>query len=114
MLQNASDYFNFERVVYANICLKQFLTSIKYLEVYRTINREPESDLLNNVISFMKNNLHKNIRISEIAAGFNCSNSNIYKIFKTNLDNAPLDFFIQLKMERACRYLTKTNLTQLV
>jgi len=110
MLQNASDYFNFERVIYANICLKQFLTSIKYLDVYRTINREPESDLLNNVISFMKNNLHKNIRISEIAAGFNCSNSNIYKIFKTNLDNAPLDFFIQLKMERACRYLTKTNL----
>ena len=110
MLQNASDYFNFERVVYANICLKQFLTSIKYLDVYRAINREPENDLLKNVISFMKNNLHKNIRISEIATRFNCSDSNIYKLFKTNLDNAPLDFFIHLKMERACKYLTQTNL----
>ncbi|MCF6357377.1 MAG: helix-turn-helix transcriptional regulator [Draconibacterium sp.] len=58
----------------------------------------------------MKNNLHKNIRISEIAARFNCSNSNIYKLFKTNLDNAPLDFFIHLKMERACRLLTRTSL----
>ncbi len=110
MLQNASDYFNFERVVYANICLKQFLTSIKYLNVYRAINREPESDLLKNVISFMKNNLHKNIRISEIAERFSCSNSNIYKIFKTNLDSSPLDFFIHLKMERARKYLMQTNL----
>ncbi len=110
MLQNVAGFFSFEKVVYANVCLKQFLTSIKYIDVYRAINREPENDLLKKIISFMKNNLHRNIRIDELAAECNCSSSNIYKLFKTNLDNAPLDFFIHLKMERACRYLTITNL----
>ena len=109
MLQNISDYFVFEKVVYANICLKQFLTSIKYLDVYRSINKETGSGLLEKVISFMKNNLKRNIRIDDIAERFNCSTSNIYKLFKTNLDSAPLDFFIHLKMEKACRILTHTN-----
>ncbi len=110
MLQNVEDYFVFEKVVYANICLKQFLTSVKYIDIYRAINKEPENDLLKKVISFMKNNLHKNIRIDEFAQKCDCSTSNIYKLFKINLDSAPLDFFIHLKMERACKYLTQTNL----
>ena len=110
MLQNVEDYYIFEKVVYANICLKQFLTSVKYLDVYRAVNKEPENDLLTKVISFMKNNLHKNIRIDEFAKKCNCSTSNIYKLFKNSLDNAPLDFFIHLKMEKACKYLTQTNL----
>ncbi|MEN8116455.1 MAG: AraC family transcriptional regulator [Bacteroidota bacterium] len=110
MLQNVEDYFKPEKVIYANICLKQFLTSVKYLDVYRSVKREGDNDLLKKVISFMKNNLHKNIRISELAEILNCSTSNIYKLFKQNLDSAPQDFFIHLKMERAQKYLIQTNL----
>lgn len=110
MLQNFGDYFKFEKVIYANICLKQFLTSVKYLDVYRSVNKEPENDLLKKVISYMKNNLHKNTRISQLAETYNCSASNIYKLFKMNLDSSPQDFFIHLKMERARKYLIQTNL----
>lgn len=110
MLQNINDYFVFEKVVYANICLKHFLTSIKYLDVYRSIKKETGNDLLENVISFMKNNINKNLKIDTIAEKFNCSSSNIYKLFKKNLHSTPLDFFIHLKMERACRLLTNTNM----
>ena len=110
MLQNTEDHFRLDKVIYANICLKQFLTSIKHLNIYRSAKKEPENNLLRKVISFMKNNLHKNIRISELAEAFNCSSSNIYKLFKQNLDSAPQDFFIHLKMERAQKYLTQTSL----
>lgn len=110
MLQNVEDSFQLEKVVYANICLKQFLSSVKYLSVYRAVKKEGENDLLQKVIAFMKNNLHKNIRISDFADTCNCSASNIYKIFKANLDSAPQDFFIHLKMERAQKYLSQSNL----
>ncbi len=110
MIQNIEDYFTFEKVVYANICLKQFLTSVKYLDVYRLVKKEWGNDFLNKVISFMKNNLHRNIQIDKLAARNNCSTSNIYKIFKTNLDSSPLEIFIHLKMERARKYLIQTNL----
>uniref|UniRef100_UPI0032181006 AraC family transcriptional regulator n=1 Tax=uncultured Draconibacterium sp. TaxID=1573823 RepID=UPI0032181006 len=110
MLQNAEDYFDAGKVVYANICLKQFLTSVKHLSAYRSIKKGLEDDLLKRVITFMKNNLHKSIRISELAESCNCSSSNIYKLFKQNLDSAPQDFFIHLKIERARKYLSQTNL----
>lgn len=110
MLQNVEDHFKLEKVIYANICLKQFLTSIKHLHIYRLARKEPENDLFKKVITYMKNNLHKNIRISDLAEICNCSNSNIYKLFKQNLDSAPKDFFIHLKMERARKYLIQTNL----
>ncbi|MCY1723460.1 AraC family transcriptional regulator [Prolixibacteraceae bacterium Z1-6] len=110
MMQNAEDFFNVEKVVYANICLKQFLTSVKHLNVYRAVKKGSENDLLKKVISFMKNNLHKNIRISDLAETCNCSSSNIYKLFRQNLNSAPQDFFIHLKIERARKYLSQTNL----
>ena len=98
MLQNVEDHFKLEKVVYANICLKQFLTSVKHLNIYRSSRKEQENDLVKKVISFMKNNLHKNIRISDLAGTCNCSSSNIYKLFKQNLDSSPQDFFIHLKI----------------
>lgn len=110
MLQNMIDSFPFEKVVYANICLKQFLSSVKYLNVYRSVKKEGENDLLKKIIFFMKSNLSKNIRVSELASIGNCSTSNIYKLFKHNLGSAPQDFFIHLKMERAQKYLTQSNL----
>lgn len=110
MLQNVEDYFQPEKVVYANICLKQFLSSVKYLNVYRSVKKEGENDLLQKVIAFMKNNLHQNIRIADLAETCNCSASNIYKIFKANLESSPQDFFIHLKMERARKYLVQSNL----
>ena len=110
MLQNVEDHFMFEKVVYANICLKQFLTSVKHLNVYRSARKEPENYLVKKVIVYMKNNLHKNLRISALAETCNCSSSNIYKLFKQNLGSSPQDFFIHLKMEKACKYLTHTGL----
>lgn len=110
MLQNAENYFIHERVVYANICLKHFLFSIKYLDIYRSARIEDENDLLKRMISFMKRNLHRNIMVSELAGICGCSTSNIYKLFKQNLGSSPRDFFIALKMERARKYLTQTNM----
>ena len=110
MLQNTEAYFKLEKVIYANICLKQFLSSVKYLHVYRSVKKESENDLLKQLVGFMKNNLHKNIRITDLADTCNCSSSNIYKLFKHNLNSSPRDFFIHLKMERARKYLTQSNL----
>jgi len=110
MLQNTEDHFKLEKIVYANICLKQFLTSVKHLNIYRSVKKEPENDMVKEVIVYMKNNLHKNLRISDLAKACNCSSSNVYKQFKQNLGSSPQDFFIHLKMERACKYLTQTSL----
>jgi AraC-like DNA-binding protein len=110
MLQNLETYYTPEKVIYANICLKQFLSSIKYLGVYRSVKKENESDNLKQVNSFMKNNVHTSISVAEFAESYGCSSSNLYKLFKQNTGSSPQDFFIHLKMERARKYLLQSNL----
>lgn len=110
MLRNMEDCFSTEKVIYANIVLKYFLSSVKYLGVYRLAKTQTENDLLKQAISYMKNNLGKNIRISDLAELCQCSTSNIYKIFKQNMNSSPQDFFIHLKMEKARKYLLQTNM----
>lgn len=110
ILQNTEDYFRFEKVVYANICLKLFLSSISYLDVYRSVKHHSKSDTLEKVIAYMKNNVDKNIRVADLAELCHCSSSNLYKLFKRNLNSSPTDFFIHLKMERARRYLLKSDM----
>jgi AraC-like DNA-binding protein len=110
MLQNLEDYYAQAKVVYANICLKLFLSSVNYLDVYRSAKKDMENDLVKQVISYMKKNLHRNMRVTELAETCDCSASNLYKLFKANLGNSPQDFFIHLKMERARKLLSQSSL----
>ena len=110
MLQNIEDCFHPEKAIYANICLTQFLSSVKHLSVYRSVKKDIENDVLQKVMAYMKNILDKNLRMVDFAEACNCSVSKIYKSFKANIDSSPQDFFIHLKTERARKYLTQTNL----
>lgn len=110
ILQHVEQFFVPDRVAYANISLKQFLTTVKYLGLYRSVKSDTENDLLNKVIYFMKCNLHKSFRIGELATIFECSSSNLYRLFKHHIGTPPQDFFIHLKMERARKYLIQSRL----
>jgi len=110
MLQNLKDCFVPDKVVYANICLKQFLSSIKYLEVYRSVKKDNEHDVINEVISYMRAHLNVTISAVELAQHSNYSYANLYRLFKKNIGSSPHDYFIHLKMERAIKYLLTTNL----
>ncbi len=106
MLQNVEDHFNIDRVIYANICLKHFLSSIKYLPVYRAVSKEPENEIVDKLISFMKNNLDKSFTMDDFSQKCDCSSSSLFKIFKRKMNSSPIDYFIHLKMQKACRYLS--------
>lgn len=110
MLQNSEDHFNFEKVIYANICLKHFLASVKFLPVYRSIKKNISNNKLEKAINFMKTNIDGRLSLSEIAMACNCSESNISKLFKQTLGTAPIDYFIHLKMQKASKLLLNSKL----
>ncbi len=110
MLQNIEDHFNTDRVIYANICLKHFLSSIKYLPVYRAIDKEPENDVIDKLIAYMSNNVEKNISMDEFAAKCGFSTSTLFKLFKRKMNSSPMDFFIHLKMQYACKSLIVSSM----
>lgn len=109
MLSNMEQLSNFENVVYANICLKYFLSSIRQIETYRFSGVSDKQNYLSIAISFMNNNLKKRISLEDLSEACQCSKSNLHKVFTKSMHCAPMDYYIQLKMQRACRYLAHSD-----
>ncbi|WP_347840734.1 AraC family transcriptional regulator [uncultured Draconibacterium sp.] len=109
MLQNLEQYNNFENVLYANTCLKYYLTSIRQIENFRFTGDKPAGDYFSKALSFMNNNTNKRITLSELGEICGCSSANLYKVFMKKLKCSPMDYFLQMKIQKACRYLVNSE-----
>lgn len=109
MLSNLEAHSNFDNVIYANVNLKYFLTSIRQIDRYRLTGDCETKSYMSIAVSFMNNNLKKRITLDNLSEACNCSKSNLNKLFAKNMHCPPMDYFIQLKMQRACRYLANSN-----
>lgn len=61
-------------------------------------------------IRYMYKHLHENLKLQDIADELKLSKSYINAAFKKYTGRAPVDFFINLKMQEACKLLKSTNL----
>ncbi|MDC1105878.1 AraC family transcriptional regulator [Prolixibacteraceae bacterium] len=110
MLQNLEQYNIFENVIFANVCLKYYLTSIKQIENFRFSRDKPSGDYFSTALSFMTNNTDKRISLTELSQICGCSKANLYKIFMKKLNCSPMEYFLQMKIQKACRYLANSEM----
>lgn len=59
----------------------------------------------------MKLHLHQPLQLDTLAAIANLSRSRYVELFKQQAGYAPIDFFIRLRMHRACQLLDTTTLS---
>jgi transcriptional regulator GlxA family with amidase domain len=62
-------------------------------------------------IAFMLRHLDEPIQVATLAARANISPSHFFALFKRRVGCAPIDYFIRLRMQRACRLLDETLLS---
>ena len=62
------------------------------------------------VIRFMYENLTRSLTLEEISEEVQLSRSYLNTIFKNQTGRSPVEFFIHLKMQEACKLLKNTNL----
>ncbi len=101
-----------EYMAYASLCLYQFLASFIYLEPYRSINRVPgkESSFTSKVIHYMEENIRQNLTLEQLATYFKYSPSHFSLLFRKETGVSPINYFIRLKMQKACQYIELTDL----
>jgi AraC-like DNA-binding protein len=68
------------------------------------------NSLIENSIGFMKNNIKEQLTLEKLANKANLSVSHYSSIFKQEIGISPIDYFIRLKIKRACLYLDSTEL----
>ena len=71
----------------------------------------PDANLINLAMKYMRQNLHQNLRMEDIAVQMGMSYSKFRKTFKDYTSFSPAQYFFRLKMERAKDYLLNTTLS---
>ena len=111
IIVNLSLGYSRENLEYANLCLWHLMASFTYINQYRQIKKETEHDVTSQPINFMKENINKPLKLSEISNAIGYSHSHFSKLFSEKTGHAPMEYFNHLKMQEACKWLDTTKLS---
>lgn len=110
ILKNLEMGYSLDNINYANICLKHFLASFCFLTQFRQIRKTMEEDMIEKSINYMKNNVQKKLSLEDLAHESGWSASHYSLEFRKKIGHSPMDYLIQLKIQKACQILDHTAL----
>lgn len=101
-----------EYMIYSSLCLYNFLASFIYLEQFRhtLISSQKEYPFTARVIHYMRENIHSNLTLKELAAYFKYSPSHFSSLFYSETGFSPINYFIRMKIQKACEYIELSNM----
>ena len=110
ILVNLSMGYSRENLEYVNLCLWHLMASFMYINQFRQILQGTNLDLPSQAINFMRENISKPLKLEDLASSTGYSTSHFSKVFSEKTGHAPMEYFNQLKMQEACRWLDTTKL----
>ena len=109
IFKNLDRGYSIETMEYANLCLGHLLASFTHLGQFRLVNESRGKDPIGQSINFMLENLNRKLKLEEMATKLNLSASHFSRLFANRTGHSPIDYFIQLKIQHACRLLDNTD-----
>ncbi|MDP3912595.1 MAG: AraC family transcriptional regulator [Bacteroidota bacterium] len=109
LFRNLDRGFSIETLEYVNLCLPLLLASFTHLSHFRLIKESGENDPASLSINYMLENISKKFSLEELAKNVNLSSSHFSRLFLSRTGHSPIDYFIQLKIQRACRLLDNSG-----
>ena len=105
IFRNLDRGFSTETLEYVNLCLPHLLASFTHLSQFRLIKESGEKDPVSLSINYMLENINQKFSLEEFAKNVNLSVSHFSRLFFAKTGHAPINYFIQLKIQRSCRLL---------
>lgn len=102
--------YSTENLEYVTHCLWHFIASFRFISQFREVNKSKKGDIIQESIKFMKENTNKHITLEDIAKIVNYSPSHFGQIFLKKTGHSPLNYFNQLKIQKACQMLDFTEM----
>jgi AraC-like DNA-binding protein len=102
--------YSIDNICYSNISLQYFLASCCFDSNYNYSAKKEKNDKIDLCINYMQKNIDKTLSLNEIADIANLSPSHIATTFKKKTGFSLIEYFNQLKTQKACQYLLFTDL----
>ena len=105
MYENLSRGYSPENLMNTNLCPYHLIATFVFSQQQNQNSSSPEKAIIRETIDYMKNNLDKTIRIEDFADLNKYSVSHFSKLFRLTTGMSPIEYFIHLKMQKACQLL---------
>lgn len=95
-----------------NICTSQLLRLVLSEIYYLTdaVTSQQKNLYLSRCISYMNDNIDQALTLNDLADHLEISVSYLSSIFKSYTNSSPIDYFIDMRIEQACKYLKLSEL----
>jgi AraC family transcriptional regulator of arabinose operon len=98
-----------DNLMFANMCLSHYITLFIYNRKHSASEPTDKPDNIDGAIIYMREHLNENITLGELSSRYNYSTSRFSSLFKQKTGYAPIDYFIQMKMQKASQHLDFTD-----
>lgn len=102
--------YSAQNLLGASLCLAQVVARAALGSNRPNGAAESTEERIENTISFMLSSLDRNLWVDELASHCMLSPSHFAALFKKRTGFSAIDFFLRLKMQRACRLLETSNM----
>ncbi|MGN0057161.1 MAG: AraC family transcriptional regulator [Phocaeicola plebeius] len=104
--------FTREYMIHASMCLYAFLSSFLHVEAYRHCKLPDHADesFGAKVVHYMQENISSNLTLEDLAHNFRYSPSHFSALFQKETGYSPINYYIQLKIRKACEYMETSPL----
>ncbi len=97
--------YSIDNLCNASFCLHHFLATFFFTDKHITTDEKGEGDMITEVILYMRDNLEQKLSVEDMAAQHRFSVSHFSSLFRKSTGMPPIDYFIHLKMQKACQLL---------
>ncbi|HVW59153.1 MAG TPA: AraC family transcriptional regulator [Puia sp.] len=105
MYQNLEMGYSKENLYNTNLCLYHFVATFLFPGKHINVKEQEAKDMVHETILYMRRELGGRLTIEEMAAMHNLSASHFSSLFRKSTGMSPMDYFIHLKLQKACLLL---------
>lgn len=103
--------YSMDNLRYTNMTFYHFLSSLLYEAKFNYADRKKEDSLVSGSITLMQQRINGALTLGELARAAKLSVSHYSALFRAQTGHSPIEYFNQLKVQKACQYLLFSTLT---
>ncbi len=102
--------YSIDNLCYASLSLQYFLGSCCFDNNYNYLAKHDKKDSITLCINYLQKHIDKTLTLQQIAEAVNLSVSHFAALFKKSTGFSIIEYFNQLKTQKACQFLQFTDL----
>jgi AraC-like DNA-binding protein len=110
MYQNLEMGYSKENLANTNLCLYHFIATFLYPDKHHNEKKQDARDMIKDTVLYMRKELSAKLTVQDMAKENNLSASHFSSLFRKGTGMSPMDYFIHLKLQKACLMLYNSDI----